>query len=520
MDLKQTQDEVHKLSEIIDGWQSLHNIDLLERDLALEKLRILYETLRFDVNQTLQAQTETPKAATSESNTDADITTAEQPLAIELSAALSLEPTPGPTPSNYASEAPLTTTQEEHEVSDSEAHPNGALSDSIEPFDEIVIVPSVAVTSDNNTSSEEPLTSARDLDDTELRRDAELPDSKEPFEEIAVEPQKSPINASSAKDSDSEDGIELISLSEPNPLPNPIIANDSTDEPAATSVATNHPSEAVSHQDVAASQSEDSDDSALNDRAKSDYTPSDSQPEKTETSEGEVFAPTLFEVDDQTQRHLYKQQFIRSLYDSEVPIRKAESAKSQKEVKSDISAADNSSAPSKNATSVVEPLKVDEPTSQTNEEASGHSQTDDNQDQQLRSASPEPEQSSNQSDKAVSQPTPAAEHPTSGTILADVINQDQKTLGDSITPPRDRASELRRGEPVAQLRQAIGINDKFLIIHDLFSGDNAAYERVIDKIDSFDNMDDCLIYIAENFAWNANTDGAKLLMDLLERKFN
>ena len=28
-----------------------------------------------------------------------------------------------------------------------------------------------------------------------------------------------------------------------------------------------------------------------------------------------------------------------------------------------------------------------------------------------------------------------------------------------------------------------------------------------------------MIYIAENYAWNANSDGAKLLMELLERKF-
>ena len=33
------------------------------------------------------------------------------------------------------------------------------------------------------------------------------------------------------------------------------------------------------------------------------------------------------------------------------------------------------------------------------------------------------------------------------------------------------------------------------------------------------DFDDCMIYIAENYAWNPNSDGVKLLMDLLERKF-
>ena len=66
---------------------------------------------------------------------------------------------------------------------------------------------------------------------------------------------------------------------------------------------------------------------------------------------------------------------------------------------------------------------------------------------------------------------------------------------------------------------AIGINDKFLMIRDLFDGDARAYEAALDKLDAFGDFDDCMIYIAENYAWNANSDGAKFLMELLERKF-
>ena len=58
-----------------------------------------------------------------------------------------------------------------------------------------------------------------------------------------------------------------------------------------------------------------------------------------------------------------------------------------------------------------------------------------------------------------------------GAVLGEVINHDVQTLADTIAPRRDMASELRRGEPVAALRNAIGINDKFLLIRDLFGGD-------------------------------------------------
>ena len=51
------------------------------------------------------------------------------------------------------------------------------------------------------------------------------------------------------------------------------------------------------------------------------------------------------------------------------------------------------------------------------------------------------------------------------------------------------------------------------------SDDARAYEAALDKLDAFGDFDDCMIYIAENYAWNANSDGAKFLMELLERKF-
>ena len=114
--------------------------------------------------------------------------------------------------------------------------------------------------------------------------------------------------------------------------------------------------------------------------------------------------------------------------------------------------------------------------------------------------------------------TPAEPLPR-GAVLGEVINHDVQTLADTIAPPRDIASELRRSEPVTDLRKAIGINDKFLMIRDLFGGDGASYEVAIRALNAFDNLDDCMIYIAEHYAWNANSDGAKLLMELLERKF-
>ena len=71
-----------------------------------------------------------------------------------------------------------------------------------------------------------------------------------------------------------------------------------------------------------------------------------------------------------------------------------------------------------------------------------------------------------------------------------------------------------------KLKQAIGINDKFLLLRDLFGGDTERYERTIDRLNEFDDLDDCIIYISENYDWNPSSDGVRFLMELLERKLS
>ncbi len=100
-------------------------------------------------------------------------------------------------------------------------------------------------------------------------------------------------------------------------------------------------------------------------------------------------------------------------------------------------------------------------------------------------------------------------------VLGDVLRTDVHTLGESIARP----AGIAESAPVVSLRSAIGINDRFLLIRDLFDGDADAYEKAIVAIDSFDNLDDCMVHIVENYSWRSSSDGAKLIMDLIQRKF-
>ena len=114
----------------------------------------------------------------------------------------------------------------------------------------------------------------------------------------------------------------------------------------------------------------------------------------------------------------------------------------------------------------------------------------------------------------VAQPQPQSVEPQR---VADVLGSGRKVLGDMSqneivpTPPMSK---------IVDLRKAIGINDKFIMLRDLFGGNEAQYNTTIDALNSFTSLDDCMIYIVENFAWNPDSEGAKLIVSLIERKLS
>ncbi len=206
---------------------------------------------------------------------------------------------------------------------------------------------------------------------------------------------------------------------------------------------------------------------------------------------------TLFGIEEETRtRHRHKQRVIMSLYNSAPrPAAKPQPAVPEPEEPA------------------FEELTVEvAPAEPRTKPASGPATEPD-----VPAPDPEPTTSAEEDDVEITEIT----IDTSATkrVLGDVINQDVKTLADTITPPADVASELRRQEPVDDLRKALDINDKFLLVRDLFDGDADACDRMLETLSGCATLDDCILHIAENYVWNPNSDGATLLMGLLERKY-
>ena len=58
MDLKTLRAELQKLAALAEGWDASHEIADIERDLALGKLRELYDAVRFGLDSAVQPSVE------------------------------------------------------------------------------------------------------------------------------------------------------------------------------------------------------------------------------------------------------------------------------------------------------------------------------------------------------------------------------------------------------------------------------------------------------------------------------
>ena len=86
------------------------------------------------------------------------------------------------------------------------------------------------------------------------------------------------------------------------------------------------------------------------------------------------------------------------------------------------------------------------------------------------------------------------------------------------TAHADVASKLQSQSISGDLRQCIGINDRFMLIRSLFNGNADQYAAAIAQLNAFTDMNDALLYIQENYQWDPDSEGVRLLVDLLERK--
>lgn len=100
-----------------------------------------------------------------------------------------------------------------------------------------------------------------------------------------------------------------------------------------------------------------------------------------------------------------------------------------------------------------------------------------------------------------------------------VLNYESASTASSIDIPVQTIS----GYSTADIRQQIGINDKYQFISELFGNNKDAYEEVINEINTFDSYDEAMAWlnssVGNQFDWKEDTESVQSFYKLLSDFF-
>jgi hypothetical protein len=106
----------------------------------------------------------------------------------------------------------------------------------------------------------------------------------------------------------------------------------------------------------------------------------------------------------------------------------------------------------------------------------------------------------------------------------DIITNHKESLNDRLKKEQKEVAHILKDTPVKDLRKAIGVNDKFVFISELFRGDEAMYERSIKTINTFHILPEAEYWMNRElkvkFGWNDTNDTVQHFYQLVRRRFS
>jgi len=120
----------------------------------------------------------------------------------------------------------------------------------------------------------------------------------------------------------------------------------------------------------------------------------------------------------------------------------------------------------------------------------------------------------------INEPIAASREPVTG-IFADIFDSLTDNLNEKLGSLRDDndVPDYLKSKPLVNLSQAIGINDRFLFIRELFNGNSESYSLAIIKIDEAKSLSDAKALMLSFTGDKSESEAGMQLLDLVKRKF-
>jgi hypothetical protein len=120
---------------------------------------------------------------------------------------------------------------------------------------------------------------------------------------------------------------------------------------------------------------------------------------------------------------------------------------------------------------------------------------------------------------------PTLSHQSGNQEINDLIGSSNTSINDKLRQvnPAELGSILK-GSPVKELRKAIGVNDRFVFINELFRGDEPMYERSIKTINNFRILPEAQYWMERELkiklGWDDSREIVQHFYQLVRRRFS
>lgn len=105
-----------------------------------------------------------------------------------------------------------------------------------------------------------------------------------------------------------------------------------------------------------------------------------------------------------------------------------------------------------------------------------------------------------------------------------LITENETSLNDILKTEKTEVATILKGAPIKDLKKAIGINDRYVFINELFRGDEVMYERSIKTINTFNIYAEAEYWIQRELkvklGWEDNNTTVDSFNQLVKRRFS
>jgi len=95
----------------------------------------------------------------------------------------------------------------------------------------------------------------------------------------------------------------------------------------------------------------------------------------------------------------------------------------------------------------------------------------------------------------------------------------EKSVNDLMSNGSGKLENKLSNSPVVSIRGAIGINDRYQYIRELFDGSADNFTKAVNELDKLGNIQEAVSYLQQNYKWKKNETSLKFV-NLVKRRFS